>query len=84
MTAIAERLDEAMRRLPPAKASSVEKLVNDVLAVVEDASSPDEERAARIRAHQEHWRKMDLLASELDWSDFERPPQLEEEIREDW
>ncbi len=79
MTAIAERLDEVIRRLPPATATSVEKLVWDVIAVVEGAPSSATERETRIRAHEEHIVKCLAGAAALDWSDFERPPQGENE-----
>ena len=84
MTAIAEKLDEVMRRLPPAAASSVEQRVWEVIHEAEGASPADAAREARINAHQAHWLKMDSMLAELDWSDFERPPQGEYEVREDW
>ena len=84
MTAIAERLDEVMRKLPPARATSVEKLVLDVIAVVEGERSPEMDREARIRAHREHIARCVDGAEALDWSDFERPPQGEYEVREEW
>lgn len=84
MTAIAARLDQKLKTLSPARAASVEKLVSDVLEIVENAPAPDTDRAAAIEAHREHWRKMDSLLDELDWSDFERPDQGVEEVREDW
>lgn len=87
MTAIAEKLDEVMRRLPPAAATSVEKLVRDVIEVVESAPSAETEREARdarIKAHREHISRCLEEASSLDWSDFERPPQGESEVREQW
>ena len=84
MTAIAERLDRKLKSLPPDRAASVEKLVSDVLEIVGDsAPETDAERMAAIAAHQEHWRKMDVALDHLDWSDFERPDQGVEEIRED-
>ena len=83
MIAIAERLDRKLRSLPPARAASVEKLVNDVLDVVESEPATSADRAAAIEAHREHWRNMDVALDRLDWSDFERPDQGVEEIRED-
>ena len=86
MTAIAEHLDRKLKTMPPAAAASVEKLVLDVLNVMEEASAkPDaKDREAAIRAHQEHWKMVDAMTRELDWSGFERPDQGVEEIREDW
>ena len=75
MIAIAERLDRKLKSLPPARAASVEKLVNDVLEVVDSVPVTSADRAAAIEAHQEHWRKMDAMLDKLDWSDFERPDQ---------
>ncbi|MFZ4765855.1 MAG: hypothetical protein ACOYMN_12965 [Roseimicrobium sp.] len=83
MTAIAEHLDRRLKTLPPAAAASVEKLVWDVLSVV-DAEPPALDHEAAVKAHREHIAKCLDMASELDWSDFERPDQGVEEIREDW
>lgn len=84
MTAIAERLDEVMRRLPPARATTVEKLVRDVIAVVEETPGLEAAREARIQAHREHIAQCRAGADALDWSGFERPPQGEYEVREEW
>ena len=85
MTAIAEHLDRKLKSMPAATAASVEKLVMDVLNVVETAPpAPAKDREAAIKAHQEHIRRCIDSASELDWSDFERPDQGVEEVREDW
>ena len=84
MTAIAEQLDRRLKAMPPAKAASVSKLVHDLLEVVDAIPDGPTDRAAAIAAHKEHWRKMDAMLAELDWSDFERPDQGVSEIREDW
>lgn len=84
MTAIAEKLDEVMRRPPPAAATTVEQRVREVLHEAEGESPADAAREARIKAHQEHIARCLDDASALDWSDFERPPQGEYEVREDW
>lgn len=84
MTAIAERLDQKLKTLPLATAASVERLVLDVLQIVDQVPAPAADRAARIEAHQEHIKKCIDMASELDWSDFERPDQGVSETREDW
>ena len=84
MTAIAERLDRKLKTLPPATAASVERLVWDVLQVVDLAPEPVADRAARIVAHREHIKKCIDMAAELDWSGFERPDQGVSETREDW
>jgi hypothetical protein len=92
MTAIAEHLDRKLKAMPPAAAASVEKLVWDLLSVVELAPmsphaqqiSAAQDREAAVKAHQEHWKKVDAMTKELDWSEFERPPQGEFEVREDW
>jgi hypothetical protein len=84
MTAIAERLDRVLRTLPPARATKVERLVDDVLAVVEEPATEEAAREARIAAHREHVARCLESASNMDWSDFERPPQGDYEKREDW
>jgi hypothetical protein len=83
MTALAQRLDDRLRTLSPAKAASVEKLVIDLLDIV-DEPAPLLDRAGAIAAHQAHIIKCLDLAAELDWTDFERPSQGVDEIREDW
>lgn len=84
MTAIAERLDRKLKSLPPARAASVEKLVTDVLEVVDSVPATSADRATAIAAHREHIERCTAMAAELDWSDFERPDQGVEEVREDW
>ena len=84
MTAIAARLDQKLKTLSPARAASVEKMVNDVLEFVDATPASDADRAAAIEAHRQHIDKCLALAGELDWSEFERPDQGVEEIREDW
>lgn len=87
MTAIAKQLDQTLSSLPAATAASVERLVWDVINVVAlrpQAAVPEADRATAIRAHQAHWRQVDAMLDELDWSGFERPPQGESEVREDW
>jgi hypothetical protein len=84
MTAIAHRLDRKLHTLPPNRAASVEKLVADVLDFVDVSPQSDAERAEAIEAHRAHWRRMDAMLEELDWSDFERPDQGVEETREDF
>lgn len=83
MNVIAERLDRKLMSLSPERAASVEKLVTDVLEVLDAVPTTSADRAAAIEAHREHWRKMDLALDRLDWSDFERPDQGVEEIRQD-
>ena len=85
MTAIAEHLDRKLKTMPPAAAASVEKLVLDVLSVMDAAptQAPAKDRESAIRAHQDHWKKVDAMTKELDWSHFERPDQGVEETRED-
>ncbi|MDP1587462.1 MAG: hypothetical protein Q8M07_06970 [Prosthecobacter sp.] len=87
MTAVAAQLDRMLEKLPAAAAASVERLVWDVLNVVElqpQTPRPASDHEADILAHQAHWQKVDAMLDELDWSDFERPPQGESEVREDW
>ena len=85
MTAIAEHLDRKLKTMPPAAAASVEKLVLDVLSIVEASPPPAApDREAAIKAHQEHIGRCIDAAAELDWSDFKRPDQGVEEVREDW
>jgi hypothetical protein len=85
MTAIAEHLDRKLKTMPPAVAASVEKLVLDVISVVEASPPPPaQDHEAAIKAHQEHWKRVDAMTKELDWSGFERPDQGVEEVREDW
>lgn len=84
MTAIAERLDQKLKTLPPARAASVVRLVSDVLELVEDSPPSDSDRVTAIKAHQEHIDQCVEMAAELDWSDFERPAQGVSETREDW
>lgn len=89
MTAIALELDRQLKRLSPERAASVAKVVRDVLDLVEAEAGPVAEneeatQEAAIAAHREHIRKALDAASELDWSDFERPPQGEYEKREEW
>ena len=81
MSVIAERLDQKLKSLPPAKAASVERLVWDVLQVVgfEPAS-----RAVAVQEHEKHVAECLKMAAELDWSDFERPEQGVSEKREEW
>lgn len=86
MTAIAEHLDRTLQSLPAAAAASVEKLVWDVISVVElQPQTPPTARGQSTarQEHQAHWRKVDAMLDELDWSGFERPPQGESEMRED-
>jgi hypothetical protein len=54
------------------------------LADAEAEESADDPGEAAIAAHREHWRRMDALFAELDWSEFERPPQGKFEKREEW
>ena len=84
MTAIAARLDQKLKTLSPARAASVEKLVSDVLEFVDSTPASAASHEAAIEAHREHWRKVDSFLDETDWSDFERPNQGVEEVREDW
>lgn len=87
MTAVAEHLNRTLQSLPPGAAASVERLVWDVISVVElqpPYSQPDSDREAAIRAHQAHIDKCLEKSAALDWSDFERPPQGENQVREDW
>ncbi len=80
MTNVAEHLDRKLKSLPPAQAASVERLVWDVLQVVEPASAS---RSAAIQTHGEHIDRCLAMAAELDWTGFERPGQGVSEIRED-
>lgn len=87
MTAVAEHLDKTLKSLPAASAASVEKLVWDVIHVIELRSAPDSvtsNHSQTIQDHQAHWRKVDEIFGELDWSVFERPEQGESETREGW
>jgi hypothetical protein len=85
MTAIAKQLDQTLSSLPAATAASVERLVWDVINVVKPRSdAPGTDRDAAVRAHQAHIARCLDSSAGLDWSDFERPPQGVEEIREDW
>ncbi len=55
MTAIAHRLDQKLRSLPPHRAASLERLVEDAIEVADPA--PDllaADREARIAAPREH------------------------------
>lgn len=83
MNAIAIELDEKLKTLGPAKAAAVERVVRDTLALA-GTDGGESERQSAIEAHREHWKKMDQMFGELDWSDFERPPQGELETREEW
>ena len=84
MTAIANRLDRKLKSLSPARAASVVRLVEDVLAVVDAAPTTEADRAEAIEEHRKHIAKCLDMASKLDWSDFERPDQGVEEVREEW
>ena len=84
MTAIAQRLEQKLRTLPPHRAASLERLVEDAIAVADPVTPEQADREARIQAHREHIAKSLDMAAALDWSDFERPPQGEYEKREEW
>jgi len=87
MTAVAQQLDQTLSRLPASAAASVERLVWDVINVVAlrpQADVPEADSTTAIHAHQAHWRQVDAMLDELDWSGFERPPQGISEVREDW
>ncbi len=84
MTDIAERLDQKLKSLPPAMAASVERLIWDVLQVVE--SPLDGGPAPAFIGSDAHGTHIDTclaMAAELDWSAFERPDQGVSEIRDD-
>lgn len=84
MSVIAQRLDEKLKSMPPAKAASVERLVWDVLQVVDFEPAAPESRLEDVQAHEAHVARCLEMASELDWSDLERPAQGVSEKREDW
>jgi hypothetical protein len=86
MNGIGRELERKLKTLRPGMAASVEKLVRDVmeLADAEAEESAHDPGEAAIAAHREHWRRMDALFAELDWSEFERPPQGKFEKREEW
>jgi hypothetical protein len=84
MSAVAARLDQVIKSLPPDRAASVEKLVWDVIQVIEPLPGEDADRQARLASHREHIRRSVDEARTLDWSGFERPPQEELEKRQDW
>lgn len=86
MSDIVAELDRRLRTLSPGKAASVKKLVRDALELADAGTteSADGPGDAAVAAHREHWRRMDALFAELDWSDFTRPPQGNFEKREDW
>ena len=69
--------------MPPAKAASVERLVWDVLQVVDSEPAAPASRVADVHAHEAHVARCLEMASGLDWSDFERPEQGVSEKRED-
>ncbi len=85
MTAIAEHLERTLKSLPAAAAASVERLVWDVIGVVESQPKPASEAdvpSSALLEHRAHWRKVDAMLDEVDWSDFERPAQGVSEVRE--
>jgi hypothetical protein len=84
MSALATRLERVIKSLPPDRAASVEKLVWDVIEIVEPPECPEEARGQQVAAHQEHIRRTLEEASALDWSTFKRPWQGNSEKREDW
>ncbi|HBJ86392.1 MAG TPA: hypothetical protein DDZ88_21560 [Verrucomicrobiales bacterium] len=84
MSVISERLDQKLKSLPPAKAASVERLVWDVLQVVDFQASEPASRAVEVQQHEAHVSRCLEMASALDWSEFERPEQGVSEKREDW
>ena len=85
MTAIAQKLEHTLHLLPPHTAASLERMVEDAIgSVTAPPPAGDAAREERIRAHREHIQRCLDLAGALDWSDFERPPQGEHEVREDW
>lgn len=84
MSVIAERLDQKLKSLPPAKAASVERLVWDVLEVVDIEPAAPADRVADVQEHEAHVDRCLEMAAGLDWSDFERPEQGVSEKREDW
>ncbi|MGV3663795.1 MAG: hypothetical protein ACO1TE_26730 [Prosthecobacter sp.] len=85
MTAVAEHLDRTLRSLSSDAAASVEQLVWDVIKVVEIRPGQKLDQGDKaIRIHQAHIDECLKQSAELDWSDFERPAQGEEQVREDW
>ena len=87
MMAVAEHLNRTLQSLPAGAAASVERLVWDVINVVElqpRYSQPENDREAAIRAHHAHIDRCLEKSAAMDWSDFERPPQGTDEIREEW
>jgi hypothetical protein len=84
MSVIALRLDQKLKSMTPAKAASVERLVWDVLQVVDFQPVAAAARAVEVQEHEAHVARCLEMASELDWSDFQRPEQGVSEKREDW
>ncbi|NJM55646.1 MAG: hypothetical protein HC841_06815 [Verrucomicrobiae bacterium] len=79
MTAIAAELDQKLRQFDPQTASSVEKLVRDVLQLAEAPGiQPRTDEPATHRAH------IAKFAGIWRDDDFQRPPQGESEKREEW
>lgn len=75
MSGIAQALDDRLRELDPVAAAVVESRVREVLAEVVAPARPEGNWSA------EFWQRL-----RAGWGDepFERPPQGEFEIREEW
>ena len=84
MSTVSARLDQVMKTLTPDRAASVEKLVWDVIRIVESPGPSAGDRQDKVAAHAEHVRSILNDAAAFDWSGLERPSQGESEKREDW
>ena len=77
MTAIAQQLDAKLKTLDAKAASSLEKLVRDVLELIET-----QQTASRLEHLPANF--FGRVAEEFGGEPLERPPQGESEKRQDW
>ena len=80
MTAIAIELDQKLQSFDSETAASVERLVREVLQLVERKPASESDAAA-IAAHRAH---ITRFAGSWPDDDIARPPQGEFEKREEW
>jgi len=80
MSPVAEQLDRQLKSLPAELASSVERVVWDVLKVAA-ARTSSAAHDGDVLAHRRHLAECVELASGMDWSSLERPEQGVDEVR---
>ena len=79
MTAIAHELDEKMKRLDSKAASSLERLVRDVLALIDTQNGSSAQTHNRLPPD-----FFSRITEEFGPEPFERPPQGDFEQRKTW